>query len=140
MMRKFSKRHALAVVALATVGLAAPWGASAQQSAPAAVAPSVDGTRAPIEFTQAPSTAQGHIANVIGPDDQIVVRVAENPDLSDKPQRVDPNGEIRLPMIGRVQAAGLTPQQLEASITSRYKVFINEPDVMVEETKEIGDE
>lgn len=76
--------------------------------------------------------AQGRpTANLIGPEDQIVVRVAENPELSDKPQRVDANGEIRLPMIGRVQAAGLTPMQLEMELAARYKVFLNEPDVMV---------
>jgi polysaccharide export outer membrane protein len=85
-------------------------------------------TAAPAPATPIAAATQ---ANVIGVDDQIVVRVADNPDLSDKPQRVDPNGEIRLPMIGRVQAGGLTPQQLEAELTSRYKVFLNEPDVMV---------
>lgn len=81
----------------------------------------------------APWAAYGQVAgaNLIGPEDQIVIRVADNPDLSDKPQRVDTNGEIRLPMIGRVQAAGLTPQQLEAELAARYKVFLNEPDVMV---------
>lgn len=76
-------------------------------------------------------TPAARSAYVIGSDDQIAIRVAENPEISDKPQRVDQNGEIRLPMIGRIQAAGLTAQQLEAALTEKYKVFINEPDIMV---------
>ena len=34
-------------------------------------------------------------------------------------------------MIGRIQAAGLTSQQLEAALTEKYTVFINETDIMV---------
>lgn len=113
------------------LGASAASSASAQQvAAPGVVAPS-EGTVAHTPQAAPAADEPTRIANVIGPDDQIVIRVAENPDLSDKPQRVDPNGEIRLPMIGRVQAAGLTPQQLEAELTARYKVFIVEPDITV---------
>ena len=99
--------------------------------------PETDGIRAQIELpppkpaASAQPGASNRSAYVIGPDDQIVVRVADNPELSDKPQKVDLNGELWLPMIGRLQAAGLTPKQLEAALTARYKVFLNEPDVMV---------
>ena len=104
----------------------------AQPAQPALGSPAQPALGSPAPPAQPAQPAQVRpIANLIGPEDQIVVRVAENPDLSDKPQRVDTNGEIRLPMVGRVQAAGLTPQQLEAELTTRYKVFINEPDIMV---------
>ncbi|MFN7985431.1 MAG: polysaccharide biosynthesis/export family protein [Vicinamibacterales bacterium] len=122
-------------IAASVVSVLACGAASAQTpSAGAVVTPQIE-----VPEGQTGSGAQARSGNaspartayVIGPEDQIVIRVAENPDLSDKPQRVDQNGEIRLPMIGRVQAAGLTPQQLEASLTEKFKVFIVEPDVMV---------
>lgn len=35
-------------------------------------------------------------------------------------ERINPDGSITLPLIGSVQAAGLTPQELEAAIHGRY--------------------
>ena len=68
---------------------------------------------------------------VLGPDDQISLHVLDAPDLSDKPFRIETSGEIRLPRVGRIQAAGLTPQQLEAKITERLKDWLRDPDVSV---------
>jgi polysaccharide export outer membrane protein len=67
----------------------------------------------------------------LGPDDQVLLRVANAPDISDKPVRIDSDGYIKLPMIGRVQAAGMTAGQLEAELTKRLKVYLEEPDVAV---------
>ena len=57
------------------------------------------------------------------------------PDISGKPQRLDPNGDLRLPMVGRVHAAGMTIEQLEAELDERLKVYIQEPDVAVTVTE-----
>jgi polysaccharide export outer membrane protein len=51
--------------------------------------------------------------------------------MSDKPFRVDADGELKLPMVGRIHAGGLTPEQLEAEITKRLKVYLEEPEVTV---------
>jgi polysaccharide export outer membrane protein len=67
----------------------------------------------------------------LGPDDQVVLRVANAPDISDKPVRIDADGFIKIPMIGRVQAAGLTASQLETELAKRLKVYLEEPDVSV---------
>jgi polysaccharide export outer membrane protein len=67
----------------------------------------------------------------LGPDDQIMIQVADVPDISSKPQRLDPNGDLKLPMVGRVHAAGMTLEQLETELTTRLKVYIHEPDVAV---------
>jgi polysaccharide biosynthesis/export protein len=67
----------------------------------------------------------------LGPDDEITIQVAAVPDISGKTQRLDPNGDLRLPMVGRIQARGLTLEQLEAELTERLKAYINEPDVAV---------
>ncbi len=41
------------------------------------------------------------------------------------------SGNIRLPMVGRVHAGGLTAEQLEIEIASRLKQFLKDPDVSV---------
>jgi polysaccharide export outer membrane protein len=64
-----------------------------------------------------------------------MVQVADVPDISGKPQRIDPNGDLKLPMVGRVRAAGLTIEQLEAELITRFKVYIKEPDVAVSVTE-----
>ncbi len=48
--------------------------------------------------------------------------------------RVDDQGKIALPLLGPVQAAGLTPEQLDASIGSelKSKKLIRDPSVSVE--------
>jgi len=70
-------------------------------------------------------------AYVLGADDQIAVRVSDAEEISDKPMRIESDGYIRLPMIGRVKAAGLTVEQLEERIAAGLKVYMKEPDVTV---------
>jgi polysaccharide export outer membrane protein len=70
-------------------------------------------------------------AYVLGPDDQLSVRVPDVDEISDKPLTVDLEGYVKLPMIGRVHAAGLSPAQLEQEIASRLKQFLQKPDVTV---------
>ena len=68
---------------------------------------------------------------VLGPADQIVIHAADVPDISDKPLSIDPNGDITMPMVGRIHAEGLTSQQLEEELTKRLKIYILAPDVAV---------
>lgn len=70
----------------------------------------------------------------LGPDDQIMVKVLDAEEIStDKqaPIRIDSRGNITLPMVGRVKAAGLTTEQLEAEIENRLAKYFKEPDVTV---------
>ena len=73
----------------------------------------------------------GRAAYRLGPDDQVVLHVANAPDISEKPVRIDADGYIKLPMVGRVKAAGLTAGQLEGELAKRLKIFLEEPDVSV---------
>jgi|SRR5579862_2803649 len=68
---------------------------------------------------------------ILGPDDQIVIRAINVPDMTEKPMRVGLNGEITIPMVGHIRAAGLTTQQFEAELVKRLKVYLEEPDVAV---------
>ena len=44
---------------------------------------------------------------------------------------VRPDGKISLPLLNDVQAAGLTPQQLAASLTEKLKKYVADPHVTV---------
>ena len=77
---------------------------------------------------------QTNASYVIGPDDQLHVSVWKEPDLTNTmPVRAD--GMISLPLLNDVQAAGLTPMQLAASISDKLKKYITEPHVTVEVTQ-----
>ncbi len=71
----------------------------------------------------------------LGPEDEITIRALEIAEISDKPVQIDISGYIRLPMLGRIKAAGLTPAQLEAAIAERLKAYVLEPEVSVSVTQ-----
>ena len=68
---------------------------------------------------------------ILGADDQITVHALDAEEISEKPMRIDMSGYIRLPLVGRVLAAGLTVEQLENEIAARLRKYIKEPDVAV---------
>ncbi|MDQ6664105.1 MAG: polysaccharide biosynthesis/export family protein [Acidobacteriota bacterium] len=72
---------------------------------------------------------------VLGSDDQIVIRALEAEDISEKPVRVDSEGYIRLPLIGRLHAAGLTVEQLTAEVSKVLEAYIKHPQVSVNLTE-----
>lgn len=77
---------------------------------------------------------QTNASYIIGPDDQLHVSVWKEPDLTNTmPVRAD--GMISLPLLNDVQAAGLTPMQLAASISDKLKKYITDPHVTVEVTQ-----
>ena len=61
---------------------------------------------------------------VLGPDDEITIRAMDASEISDKPFTIDSSGTLNLPMLGRVQAGGLTVAQLEAALAARLKEFV----------------
>jgi polysaccharide export outer membrane protein len=67
---------------------------------------------------------------VIGPEDVLFIRVWREMDFSGS-YVVRPDGRISLPLIGEIQAAGLTPDRLGAQLTQALADYINKPDVTV---------
>jgi polysaccharide export outer membrane protein len=67
---------------------------------------------------------------VIGSEDTLHVSVWKEPDLT-ATLPVRPDGKISLPLLNDVQAAGLTPMQLAADLTTRLKKYVAEPQVTV---------
>jgi polysaccharide export outer membrane protein len=62
----------------------------------------------------------------IGAEDVVEVMVWKNPDLS-REVTVLPDGKISLPLIGDLQAAGHTPNQLMEDITAKLEAYYKEP-------------
>ena len=68
---------------------------------------------------------------VLGPDDEIVIHAIDAPEISDKPVLIGMNGNVTLPLIGRVQAGGLTVEQFEMKLNSGLKKYVHDPQVSV---------
>jgi polysaccharide export outer membrane protein len=67
---------------------------------------------------------------LLGPEDVLEVTVWRNQDLS-RTVVVRPDGKISLPLIGDVQASGLTSAQVAAKIAARLTEFKENPNVSV---------
>ncbi len=67
---------------------------------------------------------------VIGPEDSLQVTVWKEANLS-ATLPVRPDAKISLPLVGDITAAGFTPMQLAADITTRLKQFVTDPVVDV---------
>src|SRR2546430_1168678 len=63
---------------------------------------------APVIKKASEKPAPGRGSYVLGSGDQILIRAANMPDISEKPMRIDLNGYINMPMIGRIDAGGMT--------------------------------
>jgi len=79
----------------------------------------------------AQTAAQPDSGYVLGPDDQIVIRAIDAPEISDKPMLIGANGNLTLPLIGRVKAGGLTVEQFEAELNTRLREYLRDPQVSV---------
>ncbi len=111
----------------ATAGLA-----QAQQPTPLApTPPAAQNVTGRIDYAP-PGAHAGTPANyVLGPDDQITIQAPDVEEITKAPFRIDMRGNINLPLIGRVQAAGLTTDELQEQIKLRLKKYLQQPDVTV---------
>lgn len=83
----------------------------------------------------AATASQPNTTYLLGPGDTVTIHATNAPDMSDKPFRVDSDGELKLPMIGRIHAGGITLEHLEAEIGKALKVYLVEPEVTVSMTE-----
>jgi polysaccharide export outer membrane protein len=70
---------------------------------------------------------------VIGPEDMLQITVWKNESLS-RAIAVRPDGKISLPLLHDVQAAGLTPMQLQEKLAIALGEFMPNPEVSVSVT------
>lgn len=86
---------------------------------------------------QAPPMAPvaGENAYILGPGDELLIQALEAEEITKNPVRVDMSGYIRLPMVGRIKAGGLTVEQLTGELTTRLKQYIQDPQVSITVTQ-----
>jgi len=83
--------------------------------------------------THLKNTAKEIVQNtdfLLGPEDVLEITVWRNQDLS-RQTVVRPDGMVSMPLIGDVQASGMTATQLAAKIADRLKEFKESPAVSV---------
>src|SRR5579864_2471589 len=112
-----------AIMLLAGTLVAGAW---AQASPKAAE----DGKATPDKPTQSEPVSVVGPDYVIGPEDMLHVSVWKEPDLTET-LPVRPDGKISLPLLGDVQASGLTPTQLADAISTKLKKYLSDPRVTV---------
>lgn len=102
--------------------------ANDQQTVPPADAPLADKVAAADKASN--TAAQGN-AYILGPEDTLKIQVANLDEIGEDPYPIDLRGYITLPRIGRVRAAGLNLDELQAEVTKRYKEYLQEPVVTI---------
>lgn len=120
---KMMRTESMRTVAALALALLLPACASAQD-VPVVPAP----TTSQVAVPQAAGATDP--TYVIGTDDVLAVVFWELPSHGAE-VAVRPDGKITLPLLNDVQAAGLTPDQLRASITTASAKFIRDPNVSV---------
>jgi polysaccharide export outer membrane protein len=75
---------------------------------------------------------------ILGPGDQFTMEIADLEELNGKVHRVDNDGTVTLPLVGRIQAAGLTIQEFEASLDEKLIKELKEPHIAITVTESIS--
>lgn len=118
----------IAVVALLAFGVPV----QAQNSPNSSVANRA--TTSTVATPKGQKAATNNPSYVIGAQDVLAVDVWKERELT-RTVEVRPDGKISLPLLNDIQAAGLTPMQLAANITTGLKKFVTDPQVTVIVTK-----
>lgn len=68
---------------------------------------------------------------ILGAGDQISLHVVDLDDIPSQAVRIDPNGFIDLPLVGRVEAGGLTIEQLRDQLRTKLSKYISSPQISI---------
>ncbi len=68
----------------------------------------------------------------LGPDDELAIRVLKQPDYSLERVKVSPVGSIFHPLLGEVNVAGLTIEQLKKQLTTELSEYVLDPNLYIE--------
>jgi polysaccharide biosynthesis/export protein len=73
--------------------------------------------------------------HLLGVSDQVSIWSLGLDEFNDRRFTVDNNGDLNLPLIGRVRAAGLSLSDLEGVLEARMRTYVQEPQVTVSLTE-----
>jgi polysaccharide export outer membrane protein len=68
---------------------------------------------------------------VLRSGDQILIRAAEMEEISERPFRIDGDGFVNLPVLGRVKAGGITVERMEAQLVDLLRKYVRQPQATV---------
>src|SRR5947209_2519225 len=68
---------------------------------------------------------------VLRPADQILIRAFEMEEIGERPYRIDGDGFISLPVLGKLQAGGISVQKLESTLVEMMKKYVKQPQATV---------
>jgi len=68
---------------------------------------------------------------VLGPNDRIVIRCLNADEFSPTPVRIDNDGQVTLPFVGRIKLASLTVTEAEKELTDQLSRFIQHPQIQL---------
>jgi len=80
---------------------------------------------------QASSTETGLGEYLLGPQDMLAIKVMDLEETPNAPLRIDPAGNIDLPLIGPTHVADLTISQLRALLVEKFRKYVLNPVVTV---------
>ncbi|NOY78572.1 MAG: hypothetical protein GXO76_11950 [Calditrichaeota bacterium] len=76
-------------------------------------------------------------AFVLQPGDAISITIVPDGNAADRVERtiiIRPDGKVNLPLLGDVQVAGFTPNQVDRNVTQKLKAFMSSAEVTVNVT------
>lgn len=133
MVRKMQNAKSICAVVFAVLLLAiVPSGA---QQTPARVQP-VPSQPYPAISQTAPAAAQNAVPATVpstfllGPDDQIIIQGPELDEVVNRPYRIDPDGYVSLPMLGKIKAGGMTVGDFETELNRAASKYIRDPQLV----------
>jgi len=135
LIRSFAFRSALAA-GLVCLGLGSAFAQA--QTTPAQPPPTRPTTQTPPRPTPQPAPGAAVVSTgvpmptdyVIGPDDVLGIVFWRDADMSGD-VTVRPDGNITLPLVGDIKAAGLRPEELKDAVKKASIKFISDPNVTV---------
>jgi len=106
-------------------------GQNRSQESPATPAVKVEAPKAvPGQVADASPAAVDPHTYVVGAEDVLFIKVWREMDFTGS-YIVRPDGKITIPLVGDLQASGLTPERLGTQLAQALADFINKPDVTV---------
>jgi polysaccharide export outer membrane protein len=81
------------------------------------------------------SPSSTHDAYVLAAGDQIVIHAFEMEDINDKPYLIDNEGNVRIPMLGTLKAAGQTVADFQKHLIDALAKYVQQPQVTVTVTQ-----
>ena len=74
-------------------------------------------------------------AYILGPGDQILIQVTDLDDFPNRPLQINPDGDVDLPLVGRLHASGLTLAQMKSELALRLSKYITSPQIVLNLTQ-----